>query len=298
MSDGYPWYLCLPLVASVLFAIGLMFVKKASQAGVGTGALTFVTNVWSALLFAGLWTLDSSDTPWERLWQPGLVAILYLLGQVCTFLAVQRGDVSVATPILSVKVLLVAVFLTLIAGQSVSISIWLAALAAAVGVALIQRGEGAARHGSIMASVVFALLAAAWFALFDVLVQRWAPEWGLGRFLPIVFGVAGIFSLAMLPWLDLHPLVARGRGPLVSGGFLIALQSLFVVLTVARFGDAARVNVVYSLRGIWGVALAWIFAHWLEGGELHVSRRVMASRLAGAMLVAAAVIVAIVSRAG
>ena len=133
------------------------------------------------------------------MWQPGVVALMYLFGQVCTFLAFHWGDVSVAAPIFSVKVLMVAVFLMSIGGQTLSSPVWLAALAATAGVALIQRSGGDSRHGSLAASVVFALLAATNFALFDVLVQRWAPAWGVGRFLPLVFGMAGVLSLGCAP---------------------------------------------------------------------------------------------------
>jgi drug/metabolite transporter (DMT)-like permease len=298
MANGFPWYLCLPLAASLLFAVGFVVVKKASQAGAQTWAVTFVTNLWAALLFAGLWFFAGSGSlPWERIGQPIMVAGLYLVGQVCTFLALERGDVSVATPILSVKVFLVVVLLTLVAGEAVSARIWLAASAATLGVALIQRTGAASRHGSVVATVVCALLAALVFALFDVLVQRWAPGWGAGRFLPIVFGLAGVLSLSFLPWTRLRSLPPRGRRLLMFGSFLIALQSLLIVVAVARFGDAARVNVIYALRGIWAVALAWLFARWLGGGEMHLSRHTMAARLIGAILVATAVILAIVSGA-
>ena len=58
-----PWYLLSPLVASVLFAMGLMFVKKASQAGAGPWTVTLVTNLWTAVLFAGLWPLEAPPNP-------------------------------------------------------------------------------------------------------------------------------------------------------------------------------------------------------------------------------------------
>jgi drug/metabolite transporter (DMT)-like permease len=297
MTDDAPWYLLLPLAASLLFAMGLIFLKKASRADSGPWTVTLVTNLWSAVLFAGFWPLGGTSGPWWRLWQPGVVAVLYVAGQVCTFLALHLGDVSVAAPIFSVKVLMVAVFLTVIGGGGVSPPVWLAAAAATAGVALIQFSGGSVRRGSVAASVIFALLAATLFALFDVLVQRWAPSWGVGRFLPLVFGLGAVLSLAVLPWRDVAALrLAWGRWPLLLGGFLVALQSVFIVLAVALFGDAARVNIVYALRGIWGVSFAWLLARWLGGGELHLPRQVMVSRFVGAALVTVAVVVAILAR--
>ena len=213
-------------------------------------------------------------------------------------MAVERGDVSVAAPILSTKVLMVAIFVTLIAGERLGTATWVAAVTATMGIALIQRsGGGHARSHRVVFSVVCALLAATDFALFDVLVQRWSPGWGSGRFLPLVFGMAGLMTLGLVPlvkrsvWQD-----RKTWQPLLTGGFFIAMQSLFIVLALAWYGDAARVNIVYALRGIWGALQAWIFARWLGGGEALASRGTMRQRLIGASLLTAAVIAAIATK--
>ena len=64
-------------------------------------------------------------------------------------------------------------------------------------------------------------------------------------------------------------------------------------VTLAQFGDAARVNVVYALRGLWGVALAWAVAHRWGGGEAALPHEVMLTRMAGALLLTAAVVLVI-----
>ena len=46
---------------------------------------------------------------------------------------------------------------------------------------------------------MLALAAAASFALFDVLVQKWSASWGPGRFLPVLFGIAAVLSLGWIP---------------------------------------------------------------------------------------------------
>jgi drug/metabolite transporter (DMT)-like permease len=293
-----PLHLTLPLIASLLFAIGLIFVKLASQRGVGPWLVTLVTNVWAALLFGSMWRPADTVQAWPSYWQPGVVALLYLVGQVCTFLAVHRGDVSVAAPILGTKILMVAGFLTWIADEILSTPIWLAAVVATLGVIMIQRSGSTHRHVHTTFSVICALGASASFALFDVLIQRWSPIWGAGQFLPVVFGIAALITLSTLPWIDRRPLGNwSARWPLLLGAFFIAVQSLFIVLALALFGDAARVNVVYSLRGIWGVLFAWQFARWLGTGEATTSPRTMCTRLLGAVLLTGAVVVAIAARA-
>ena len=65
-----------------------------------------------------------------------------------------------------------------------------------------------------------------------------------------------------------------------------------MTFTVAKFGDATRVNIVYSLRGLWGVLLTWLLLHLSSAGDT-ISNRVMTMRLIGAVLIGVAVLVAI-----
>ena len=83
------------------------------------------------------------------------------------------------------------------------------------------------------------------------------------------------------------------RRALLVGGMLIGTQAVCIVFTLSAFGDAARVNVVYSMRGIWGVLLAWAAAQVWGGSEADVSRKTMLFRLGGAMLITISVVIAI-----
>ena len=73
------------------------------------------------------------------------------------------------------------------------------------------------------------------------------------------------------------------------------MQAICIVSALAVFGDAARVNVVYSLRGLWGVLLAWAVAKRWGGSESNHSKGIMLTRLAGAAILAAAVALVILS---
>ena len=289
-----PWHLFLPLLASMLFPVGLIAFKKAGQYGVGSWTITFVANICAVLVFS-TWSLAGVQGTWSLIWQPGVVALLFVAGQILTFLAIDRGDVSVATPILSVKVVLVAIMLTLLMGESLRLSVWLAACGATVGVGLIQQSASGVDARRYSFAAIFAVMAASCFAMFDVLVQHWAPAWGIEAFLPTMFWIAGIMSLGFLPRVQFQVLRDRRALRLVlAGGMIIATQALLLVTSIAFFSDAARINIVYSLRGLWGVLLAWLFAGWLAAGEAHSSRRMMVSRLLNALLLTVSVIAAIV----
>ncbi|MGI9473935.1 MAG: EamA family transporter [Rubripirellula sp.] len=288
-------HLLLPLMASLLFVSGLILIKRASVAGVAPVTTLFCTNVASSIAFSFLWVLGGEKIDWGVIYQPMVIAVLFIAGLVFTFLAIERGDVSIATPIFGVKVVFVAVLLTFTGEQKLPPEVWYAAALATTGIALIQwTGRGHAHH--VWFTIIFALSAATCYATFDVLVQGWAPEWGAGRFLPIVYWIVGLASLLMIPWVDFSQLKKPGvRGYLIAGSFLIAMQAICIVVAVGVFGDAARVNVVYALRGLWGVALAWIVAKIWGGAESEHSKSVMLTRVAGASVLTIAVILAILA---
>jgi hypothetical protein len=63
--------------------------------------------------------------------------------------------------------------------------------------------------------------------------------------------------------------------------------------TLAEFGDASRVNIVYSLRGFWGVSITWLLLVRFPSAGPRPSRRVMVMRLLGAVLILVSVVLAI-----
>jgi drug/metabolite transporter (DMT)-like permease len=297
-----PTHLLLPLLASMLFVVGLIFFKRTSGAGVSPWTATFIANQWAAALFSSLWLLGGTEQPWSMLWQPAIIAVLYVLGQIFTFSAIEHGDVSVATPVFGTKVVLVAGLLALVGGTSLPVSVWLAAALATAGIALVQwtgyRQEvspyDASKPSRITLTIGLALGAATSFAMFDVLLQAWAPAWGTGRILPIVFWITSFLSVGFLPWFQRDKLMDRAVRPLLLlGTLLIALQALCLVFTLAQFGDAARVNVVYAMRGMWGVIFAWAIAKKWGGREAHLTRSTLGARLVGATMLTLAVVLAI-----
>ena len=278
------------LIAAVFYAAGAILVKRAAELGVGAWRTAFVANMIGTLLYLPLLGLGGV---WrgELWWQPVIVAGCYVGGQVLTFISFDRGDVSVATPVLGIKILLVAVLVALWGGEALRWQLWVAAVLAAMGIALLSRRNVAGGHHHVGRTIVSAGGAAACFAILDVLVQRWSPLWGLGRFLPLVVAIAAMFSLGFIP---------RFRAPLsaipwttwrwlLGGTLIIGIQSAVFVSLVAAKGHAASINVVYSSRGLWTVILVWWLGHWVQSREQHLEGGVLFWRLAGAATMIAAI---------
>jgi len=292
-------YLLLPFTASLLYVVGALFLKDASSRGVGLFRLTAFTNVFFGAVFALLWVLGGQlREPWAWV-QPGVTAALFLTGQVLAIIALQRGDVSVATPVMGLKVVMVAFFVTLIVGERVPVAIWVAAALSSAGIVFLSRGGSTPGAGRTAPALIFGGLAAAAFALFDVLVQKWSPAWGAGRFLPVMMGFVALYSALPLPLGRKVLGDPSGPGswrPLLLGGLCLALQGAMLIGSLGVYGKATTINVVYSARGLWSVLAVWAVGHWFGNREREHGAAVFRTRLFGAALLLAAIVLVVIRR--
>jgi drug/metabolite transporter (DMT)-like permease len=293
------WYLLFPLLSSLLYVAGVLFMKRAADLGVGPWRTTFVANLVAAALFPVLLPLGGEVHP-ELLWQPLLVGALFVAGQALTFLALDRGEVSVATPTMGVKTVLVAWLSVSLLAVEIPWQLWLSAFLTFAAIGLLNvRGtsSGGGRPRLVGRTIAISLVAALCYALFDVLVQKWSPAWGLGRFLPLVFAFCALLSLGFVPLFS-EPLrrIPRGAWPsLGAGSLFIALQALSLVSALAAFGDATSINVVYGARGLWSIVAVWLVGHWFRNEERQLGPGVFRARLLGAIAMTAAIAVAVVA---
>ena len=283
--------LFLPLGAGFGYACGAIAVKRAMGERVSGRLVNLVCNGVMALAFQCLWFFPGPSVPPALLPKPFLCGLLFFLGQVMTFRAIATGEVSVATPLLGTKVVLVALFSVLVIGKPLPGSWWTASLLASMGIILVSVSPGTPRRRAAEA-VAWSLGAAATFALTDVLVQKWVPEVGYGRFAPLMFGIMGVFSLVHL----LPHRRSEGSGPgwvvtpwLVAGALLLALQAFGMYSAIGLYGSAALTNILYGSRCLWSVLLVWMLGSFAGDTARHGQARwVMPVRFAGALLLVAA----------
>jgi len=281
--------LLLPLVAALGYACGAIGVKRALGAGASGSQVNLVCNATMALLFQVLWLIPCGAMhPFNPI-MPAACGLLFFLGQIFTFRAIAAGDVSVATPLLGTKVLLVALFSVFLIGKALPASWWWASLLATAGIAMISHTPGG-RHRHLLATTAWSLAAAAVFALTDVLVQRGVPEIGYGRFAPVMFGATGILSLLYLPGLarsgrrEAKPPSDSVRW-LAGGALLLALQALGMYSAIGLYGSATATNILYGSRCLWSVLLVWLLGTFAGAAPADASHgRLMLRRLGGALL--------------
>ena len=287
-------HLLLPFASSVLVVCGFLCLKRAQDRGVSTWT-SMILVCWScAAVFPVLTLFGGTLQPWTQWWQPAIIGLLFLAGQLFTILAIARGDVSIAAPVLGIKVLIVPAASSLLSAEEPSSRVWFAAAVAVLGIGFVQARDATIRRDRILAAVAFAALAACSMTLFDVLIARWAGVWGAGYFLPLAFGCGGLCALCFVPLAD-RPTKLRSLGViplLVIGGVCMSVQAIGMTFTLGTFGDATRVNIVYSLRGLWGVLFTWLVARHTQAHDAP-GHRTMSMRLAGAVLIGISVVISV-----
>jgi drug/metabolite transporter (DMT)-like permease len=250
------------------------------------------------LMAAPLWLLGGTIPPARLWWQPVFAGVLFFGGQVFTLLALSTGDVSVATPVLGLKILLVALLTALLIGDPIGSRLWMAAALSSAAIALLNFSHPHT-HKRVRTTIVLAALGAAAYACFDVLVQKWSPVWGTGRFVPIAMTWAAAYSL------PLRRLDARQNTPdqpaarayaswVIGGAVCFTLQGLMFMTSISIYRQATSANVLYSSRGLWSVVAVWAVGHWFTNREQHLGATVLAWRLLGAILMIAALMMVLV----
>lgn len=290
-------HLLIPLLSALLYVLGALLVKRAAVYGVGVWRTSFVANWLMFVVFIPWWFLRGGVLhPWGDYWQPAITALCFFGGQVFIFLALQRGDVSVTTPVMGSKVLLVALFSAVLRVGEVPLKWWLGAALSVGAVALLHAGEKHGRRRQVGSTVLLATCSAVSFSLGDVLMQKWMPGWGSGSFCSPMFLFVGLYSCLFVPFFSapLRQLSAPAWRWLGLGGLFLAFNNAGMVLTLGIWGGATAVNIVYSVRGLLSVVVIWSVGHWFASEEQHLDPTVLRARLTGAALMIGAILLVLV----
>lgn len=285
----------MPFFGAILFAASSLAYKQAFSQGARVSQAFLANNLCLVVLFLPLLALEKKAIPWGHIGYPVLAGSAFFAANVLNFKAIEAGDVSLVTPLMGTKVLFVALFARWTFGAPGGATQVLAAAMTTVGIFLLGVTEN--RGGRWLGpATAYALASSCCFASCDILMQQWAPAFGVFHFLPIMFLCVGLWSVASI----------AVRGPIgnvswVRGGkwvtvaaLMMGAQALLIATSISLFRDATGVNIVYSLRGIWGVVFVWLLGKRvasLERGS--VSPGSLWVRALGSVLILAAVILAI-----
>jgi len=292
MITSFPFYLAFPLVAAIIYAVGSMGVRAAAEAGAGPWKATCLANMLAGVLFlVYLEGFPRPDLP-QDLWAVTGLSLLFFAGNVLTVLSLTYGDVSIATPVLASKVVMVVALVILLGQTEATWSIWLAGGLILAGVLLLQRSSPPrSSRGKGLLTLLLSFAAAGCFAVFDVGVQLLSARDGFHRVVPYAVGCAAILSALLYPFVrgkrgELRP---KDQRFLWLGVGLLSVQSMILIYALGHYEDAAGINIVYGSRGLWGLVAVSVIGHWFHNEERQQAGQYFRYRLAGAACIAGAI---------
>jgi drug/metabolite transporter (DMT)-like permease len=280
----------LPLLAAVVYALSALYFKQATMEGGGLWRITFLATWGQALLLLPLVFIGNGpllETNWGHVF---LTAFVFYVGQLSVFAGMRFGDVSVVTPVMGIKVLLVAVLVVWTTHEPLPPVWWAAAGLSAAAALLLGGGHPSGTRG-LLPGLLGGLGAALAFAGVDVLFQLWGDGPGVWRFSALVALVMGVLSLSLMPLLE-GPVLQLSRGALrafVPGLLATIAQVLLMAYCVVKLKGAAWANLLYSSRGVWSVLLVWKAGRFFGNTENEIGQGGMLRRLVGAALMLAAI---------
>ena len=281
----------------MIYAVAALFLNAASRQGVRGLLSTCCCNVFLALFLLAMW--DGFALPAAPLprWPIVLLGFTFVLGQWLTIVSLSLGEVSVVTPVLGIKVILVNIILAVGLREALSLEIWIGGVLSVLGVAALQFHRAPKTHAPRAGlACICAFLAALAFAGADVLIQHWSPILSFGHFIPPAMALSALISVILVMASPAARVLQHRRSlkALLPGGVLLALQSLLLILTLGHFGRAAEANIIYSSRGVWSVLFVWVIGHLFANVELAGrDRGRLIARFAGALMISAAIILAV-----
>ena len=289
-----PIYLILALIAAVGYSIGGLFNKQAMTKGCGLYRVTAFT-IWATTLMLLPFAILNHDPLPLHLWaQPVIAAVFFASGSLFFMLALRTGDLSVVAPVSGLKPIMNALLVAGWIGTPVPSATWAACGLSAIALLVLRTPNRSTQH-SFLRTAVITLISALSFALCDTCFQQWAAEWGVFRFGAITFGIASITAFALIPlfgkpWKQITRPV---RNTLLTGAIFCALPGLCMSFALGRYGHAAEINVVYSTRALISILLVRYFGRLIGSTEHSVSKSVFLRRLAGALILIAAIVLII-----
>ena len=270
----------LAVAAGLFQALASICGRRALQAGVSAATLVLTWGAGLALASAPWWFLPGATLLPDPWWLAPAVGLLLLVGNLCLGWALVQGSAALVVPVLSSKVVLVAVGMAL-AGRPSTPLAWLGACLTCAGIAILGFGQPGRQA---LRTILIALAATLCYAGFDALVALHGARAGIAGLLP---ASACWALIGALPLLAVARLPARGHGTglLLGSGALNGIQCMGLVCAIVLAGDAVLPNILYGCRGLWSVLLVALLAARpapTDGGDWRI-------RCAGAALIAGAI---------
>jgi len=290
-----PIYLVLPVISAIVYTFAAMLFKKVLEKGVNLWYLNFLANLGTCVFVIPLYFFGNHCGASIPILPPFIIGGLFIAGQAFSLISLKHGDVSVATPLLGTKVLMVAFFTVILLHIPVSFLLWSAAILTIFALFLL-RGNDSKSKKNFLPTVIYSLLCAFCFALSDIYLQKWSPLYGPDNLVFVVFMYVTVLSIGFFPLFIKNKLLfpAPIFIPMITSVIFIGFQTTLMAIALSRFGNATAVNIVFSSRGMWSVVFTWFLGNLLGNNERLLGKRVFVKRMFGSFLILIALLLVLI----
>ena len=286
--------LALALVAGACYGLAALLCKRALETGAGTFRSLAYSNWFITISYLPFPFLAEEGLTRSEITLGAMLGVLFCTSQTTCFLALRRGDASVATPIMGTKTLFVAVFGYLIFEKALPAQTWLAAVLAVVAVILL--GWPAKGSKPSFASMGLAVVTAIGFGLTDALVPEFGKDGDVDPFnlLFMMVLTVGVLSFLFIPMTKGRFLGWRKEGDkwLLLGTIPLTAQTILFSIAIGFYDVPTEANVLYMSRGLWSIIFAVWIGRMIGASEGSAPKSVLLRRFLGATLLLAGIYLA------
>ena len=284
-----------PIFAAGLYCVSIMLAKYASRSGTFSGTSVLVmNNILSGLVFIPTIFFEETMPNWSLVWQPLSASCFCAIGNIATFVCAERGEVSLMTPIMGIKIMFVILFARILLDANMPHTITIAGAICCIAVFIMGWSKNSLRTKKLGITLLLSFTACISYAMCDVIMQKYAPNFSRNAMLSLT-SVA--MPLSIIPFLPrFFKDISRSRKTTLaiggmSAGFMIMEMYLMFLSIVGDVG-AALCNILYNTRGIMSVVLMFVVGKFVVDMK-ELSKASALQRIVGATMILIAVIIVI-----
>ena len=283
-----------PFFSAALYCISITLAKYATRAETFSGiSMLVMNNILSGLVFIPAIFFDSTMPDWSIVWQPLLASGFCAIGNIAIFICAEKGEVSLMTPIMGIKIMFVIFFSRILLNTSIPHSITLAGIICCMAV-FIMGWQKKTLHSSnkLVITISLALCACISYALCDVIMQKYAPNFTRNAMLSLT---TVAMPLSIIPFLPrfFKDVVRSNKTTLAVGAtsaIIMVFEMYLMFLSIVGEVGAALCNILYNTRGIISVIVIFIVGKFIKEMK-EVSKTSALQRIIGASMILGAVVI-------
>jgi len=217
-------------------------------------------------------------------------SFFYLAGQVCLFMALKRSDASRVSPLLGIKVFLLAIISVCFLKQSFSVLQWLSII-----LSITAAGVLACSGGKLAkTTILWTLLACLAYCFSDLNIKPLVTNFrylGLGYAsvlsVCLCYSICGLAGVVILCF---QPRSSKGMWAGAAAFTLSWFVGQFLLFACFTLLGVVPGNIIQSSRGMISILIGFLLASaGFESLEERISRRTLLERVGAALLMSGAI---------